>query len=169
MAPRTATFLVVCVAASLAPASAASAALNVSVDCATPAGPLPHFWRSCGYSPAQAALRLDGLENTARIGSLPRRAVAQARIHFLLDLIIVTGFLPSATEPSGYQLLYDWNLLDFLCDTLVANNLSPGFELFGSPSGFPTLPTAFWAGWENNFKVTATQALQMFRTLVCFP
>ena len=152
------------VGALLAPLTGA-ADLNVTFTDAT-AGVLPHFWRSCGYSPAEVALRLDGTENTARIGSLPAQAIAQVRIHFLLDLVIVTGFLPSPSAPSGYQLMYNWVMLDYVLDSLVANNLKPGFEIFGSPMGFPPVPQSFWSGWANNFKVTGNQTCQLFRTLV---
>jgi L-iduronidase len=139
--------------------------LTVAVACDTPAGAFPHLWRSCGYSPAEMALRLDGVENTARIGAVPGQGVRQVRIHFILDLLTVTGFVPNASAPSGFNLLYDWSNLDFLVDTLVANNLSPGFELMGSPAGFPTLPTSFFTPWNNNFVVYPNQTLAMFRTL----
>jgi L-iduronidase len=88
-----------------------------------------------GYTPAEHALRLDELENTVNIGAVPQRGVTQVRIHYLLDLVEVLGFTPSATTPSGWQLEYSWGALDFAIDWLVANNLSPGFELMGSPMG----------------------------------
>jgi L-iduronidase len=134
--------------------------VNVSVDCSTPVGPM-FTWRSCGYSPAESALRADGIENTLRVGSVPRRGVSQVRIHFLLDLLVVTGFTPS--PPS---LTYDWSLLDFAVDTLVENRLSPGFELMGSPAGFPTLPLSFFSTWHNNFAVDPNATLALFRTMV---
>jgi L-iduronidase len=142
------------------------AAVNVTVDCASVIGPLAHFWHSCGYSPAEAALRPDGVENTYRVGASPFRGISQVRIHFLLDLLVITGFVPNATAPGGYTLLYDWSLLDFAIDTLVSNRLSPGVELMGSPPGFPPLPTSFFTPWANNFKVSPLQTLGMFRAMV---
>jgi hypothetical protein len=162
-------------ALALATAAAAAAtalppqnvALNVTVDCATTVAPLPHgTWASCGYSPAEVAFRPDGVEHTMRIGATSNRGIAQVRIHFLLDLLMVTGFWPNASSPSGYSLTYDWAQLDFLVDTLVASRLSPGFELMGSPAGFPTLPASFWSVWDNNFKVPPNQTHAMFRQLV---
>jgi len=123
-------------------------------------------WHSCGYSPAEVNLRADGVENIYHIGSTHRRGISQVRIHFLLDLLIVTGFLPNSNNPSGYELLYDWSLLDYALDILITNHLSPGFEFMGSPVGFPTLPVSFWEPWNNNFRVPPNQTIQMFRQVV---
>ena len=158
--------LLLAAAAAAAAAAAPAAALNLTVSCGAPIAPLEHVWRSCGYSPAQAALRPDGVENTLRIGATPRRGIGQVRIHFLLDLLTVTGFYNDSGTVTGFRLLYDWAQLDFLLDTLVASRLSPGFELMGSPSGFPQLPQSFWAPWANNFKVQPNQTLGMWRQLV---
>ena len=152
----------------LAAAAAAFAApLDVAVDC-TPGllADLPPFFRSVGYTPATHALRADELENTLHIGAVPRRGVTQVRIHYLLDLVTVLGFTPSNGTASGWQLQYLWDGLDFALDWLVANNLSPGFELMGSPAGFPALPAAFYSPYNGNGHIYPNQTLPMFRALV---
>ena len=140
---------------------------SVSVDCTAAASPgaLPLFWRSVGYTPASYALRDDELENTALIGAVPRRGVTQVRIHYLYDLIEVLGWLPSAATPSGWALSYNWGALDHAVDFLVASRLSPGFELMGSPLGFPSLPISFWQDYSGNGKVTPSQTQQLWRQL----
>ena len=140
---------------------------SVSVDCTAAASPgaLPRFWRSVGYTPASYALRDDELENTALIGAVPRRGVTQVRIHYMYDLIEVLGWLPSTSTPSGWALSYNWGALDHAVDFLVASRLSPGFELMGSPLGFPSLPISFWQDYSGNGKVTPSQTLQLWRQL----
>jgi L-iduronidase len=128
-------------------------------------GALPRFWRSVGYTPASYALRDDELENTALIGAVPRRGITQVRIHYLLDLIEVLGWLPSSTTPSGWALSYNWGALDHALDFLHSSRLSPGFELMGSPMGFPTLPISFWQPYSGNGKVAPDQTLQLWRQL----
>jgi L-iduronidase len=154
----------------LAPAAVAAvaAALNVTVDCAASGGggTLPHFWRSCGYTPGEFALRPDDLENTVWAGSIPRRGLEQVRIHYLLDLLVVTGWQPDAAQPSGWALTYGFGMLDFALDWLVGNRLSPGFELMGSPVGFPFMPTSSYEPWNGNVAVQPAQTLAMWRTLV---
>ena len=119
--------LLVCLAlASSAASSSPAAQLQLSVDCSSTV-PLTHFWRSVGYTPATYALRPDELENTAHIGAVPNRGVSQVRVHYFFDLITVLGWAPSASTPSGYMVSYDWHMLDYALDWLVANNLSPGF------------------------------------------
>jgi len=118
-----------------------------------------------GYTPASYALRDDELENTALIGAVPRRGITQVRIHYLLDLIEVLGWLPSSTTPSGWALSYNWGALDHALDFLHSSRLSPGFELMGSPMGFPTLPISFWQPYSGNGKVAPDQTLQLWRQL----
>ena len=139
----------------------------ITLDC-TPAqspGALPHFWRSVGYTPAEYALRDDELENTALIGAVPRRGVTQLRVHYLLDLVEVLGWAPSQTSKSGYELSYNWGALDHAIDFMVASRLSPGFELMGSPMGFPTLPISFWQDYSGNGKLAPSQTMQLWRQL----
>ena len=141
-------------------------ALDLSVDCTTTT-PLARFWSSVGYTPATYALRDDELENTLLIGAAPNRGVAQVRIHYLLDLVTVLGFAPAnASTPSGWRLDYDFAQLDHALDFLAASGLSPGFEIMGSPRGFPTLPLSFYAPFNGNGHVQPDQTLAMFRQLV---
>jgi L-iduronidase len=143
----------------------AAEALDLAFDCTTSA-PLAPFWASVGYTPATYALRADELENTLLISGVPNRGVAQVRIHYLLDLVTVLGFAPSASTPSGWALDYDFSGLDFALDFLVGNDLMPGFEVMGSPRGFPSLPDSFWQPFNGNGHVQPVQTFAMFRQLV---
>ena len=159
-----------CSAALLLLASAAAAAdpLSLRVDCSAGASPgaLSPFWRSVGYTPAEYALRDDELENTAHIGAVPHRGVAQVRIHYLLDLLVLRGSVPGAGTPSTYALDVDFRALDHALDFLVASGLSPGFELMGSPAGFPQLPMSFWTPYSGNGKLLPNATLAMWRQLI---
>ncbi len=88
------------------------------------------------------------------------------RIHYLFDLIGVLGVSPSPTTPSGYRLDYDFSALDHAVDFLVANSLSPGFELMGSPRGFPPVPLSFYTQYSGNGKIPPNQTLVMWRQLI---
>jgi L-iduronidase len=137
--------------------------LSVNVDCASSAGSLTPFWASVGYTPATYALRGDELENTLLIGATPNRGVTQVRIHYLMDLVTVTGFAPSASTPSGYQLSYIWAELDHALDFLVSMGLSPGFEFMGSPVGMPNVPYSFYNVYNGNGHVYPNQTLTIWR------
>ena len=154
-------------AISAALASASSAPLSVSGSCgASLTTPLTPFWRSVGYTPATYALRDDELENTLLIGSVPNGGVSQVRIHFLLDLVTVLGYVPDARTPSGWALDYDFSALDFALDFLVGAGLAPGLELMGSPPGFPLLPASFVSTSNGNGHIPPLQTCAMFRQLV---
>lgn len=159
--------LSLCVLSASSVSSSNSDGLSVSVDCGTSLGPLVPFWRSVGYTPATYALRNDELENTLNIGSVPNRGVTQVRIHYILDLLVVLGYAPDSSKPSGYSLDYDFGELDHAIDFLIANDLSPGYELMGSPSGFPTLPLSFYQQFDGNGKILPAQTQTMFRQLIC--
>lgn len=92
-------------AASLAAMAVAAVAdpATVTVDCTQKLAFEP-FWNSAGYTPATFALRPDEFENMAFIGSSVGRGVKQIRIHFLLDLVVVTAFQANPNYPSGYHL-----------------------------------------------------------------
>jgi L-iduronidase len=152
--------------AAAAPRARAALPFTAAADCSRPLAPLAPFWRSVGYTPATHALRADELENTVLIGAVPRRGVTQVRIHYMLDLVTVLGFAPDAAAPSGWALTYSWGALDFAVDFLVANNLSPGFELMGSPPGFPAVPDAFNNTFNGNGHIYPNQTLAMWRALV---
>ena len=143
-----------------------SVGLTIDVDCSTSLGPLVPFWRSVGYTPATYALRDDELENTLNIGSVPNRGVTQVRIHYILDLLVVLGYSPDSSTPSGYTLDYDFGEIDHAMDFLIANDLSPGYEIMGSPRGFPTLPTSFYQPFDGNGKIQPDQTQNMFRQLI---
>ena len=149
----------------LARAAAAAVALDLAVDCTT-SSPLAPFWQSVGMTPATYMLRADELENVLLIGAVPNRGVRQVRIHYLLDLVTVLGFAPSAATPSGWSLDYDFGQLDFALDFLFDNGLAPGFEVMGSPRGFPSLPDSFYTTFNGNGHILPAQTLAMFRQLV---
>ncbi|NP_001087031.1 alpha-L-iduronidase L homeolog [Xenopus laevis] len=95
---------------------------------------LKHFWKSTGFCPplphdkSEAYfLGKDQQLNMAYISSVPLRGIEQVRVHWLLDLVTVSG-----------NLQYDFTKLDTFMDLLMANGLVPGFELMGSPSGYFT-------------------------------
>lgn len=168
LAPRLAA-LFAAASASSASASAASASASVdlplTVDCSS-STPLVPFWRSVGYTPATYALRDDELENTLLVGGVPNRGVEQVRVHYLLDLVTVLGFAPSNSTPSGWALDYDLGQLDHAVDFLANVSLRPGFEVMGSPRGFPDLPVSFYEPYTGNGRIYPNQTLAMFRQLV---
>ena len=145
----------------------AQSPLNLSVDCSAAGdeGELIPFWRSVGYSPAEYALRDDELENTAHIGAVPNSGVKQVRIHYLLDLIVLKGSVgPGAATPSGFSLDLDFRALDHAVDFLVGSGLSPGFELMGSPAGFPQLPASFYENSNGNGAILPAQQTEDMTT-----
>lgn len=90
---------------------AATHAASVSVDCSTTL-PLDPFWRSVGLTPAEYVLRDDEHENVALVGAVPNHGVVQIRTHYMLDLVMVTGFANSTSTPSGSVLSYEFGRLD---------------------------------------------------------
>ncbi|XP_007641176.1 alpha-L-iduronidase isoform X1 [Cricetulus griseus] len=107
----------------------------VRVDAARPLRPLLPFWRSTGFCPPlphdqayQYDLSWDQQLNLAYIGAVPHSGIEQVRIHWLLDLI-------TARKSSAQGLIYNFTYLDVFLDLLMKNQLLPGFELMGSPSG----------------------------------
>ncbi|XP_028638242.1 alpha-L-iduronidase isoform X4 [Grammomys surdaster] len=111
----------------------------VRVDAARPLRPLLPFWRSTGFCPPlphdqadQYDLSWDQQLNLAYIGAVPHSGIEQVRIHWLLNLI-------TASRKSSEQgLIYNFTHLDAFLDLLMENQLLPGFELMGSPSGYFT-------------------------------
>ena len=154
------------VAAALLAGARGQTALPLAIDCSTSPGALSPFWRSVGYTPAEYALRDDELENTAHIGAVPNSGVKQVRIHYLLDLVTLKGSVPGSPTPSGFALDLDFRALDHACDWLVASGLSPGFELMGSPAGFPLLPLSFYTPYSGNGKLPPNATLAMWRQLI---
>lgn len=137
--PRPASALLIFFAAFLAsPLALAETPYLVRVDAARPLRPLLPFWRSTGFCPPlphdqadQYDLSWDQQLNLAYIGAVPHSGIEQVRIHWLLDLI-------TARKSSGQGFIYNFTHLDAFLDLLMENQLLPGFELMGSPSGYFT-------------------------------
>nr|XP_058923389.1 alpha-L-iduronidase isoform X4 [Kogia breviceps] len=130
--PRPRAALLALLAASLA---AAEAPHLVRVDAARALRPLQPFWRSTGFCPPLPHSRADWYDlswdqqlNLAYVGAVPHGGIEQVRTHWLLDLITARG---SARQ----GLSYNFTHLDRYLDLLGENQLVPGFELMGSPSG----------------------------------
>ncbi|XP_065176849.1 alpha-L-iduronidase-like [Sycon ciliatum] len=111
---------------------------SVTVDASHIVAPLDRFWRSTGFCPplphqnfSSYVITEDEMQNIALIGSVARRGIEQVRIHWLLDLVTVTG-------ESSTNLTYDFSTLDILMDWLHRSQLRPGFEIMGNPSGYFT-------------------------------
>ncbi|XP_061047830.1 alpha-L-iduronidase isoform X1 [Eubalaena glacialis] len=130
--PRPRAALLALLAASLA---AAEAPHLVRVDAARALRPLQPFWRSTGFCPPLPHSQADRYDlswdqqlNLAYVGAVPHGGIEQVRTHWLLDLITARG---SARQ----GLSYNFTHLDRYLDLLRENQLVPGFELMGSPSG----------------------------------
>ncbi|XP_046512422.1 alpha-L-iduronidase isoform X1 [Equus quagga] len=107
----------------------------VRVDAARVVRPLRPFWRSTGFCPPLPHSRADQYDlswdqklNLAYVGAIPHGGIEQVRTHWLLDLITARG-------SAGEGLSYNFTHLDRYLDLLRENQLLPGFELMGSPSG----------------------------------
>ncbi|XP_060004934.1 alpha-L-iduronidase isoform X5 [Lagenorhynchus albirostris] len=130
--PRPRAALLALLAASLA---AAEVPHLVRVDAARALRPLQPFWRSTGFCPPLPHSQADRYDlswdqqlNLAYVGAVPHGGMEQVRTHWLLDLITARG---SARQ----GLSYNFTHLDRYLDLLRENQLVPGFELMGSPSG----------------------------------
>lgn len=145
--------------------AAAQTPVALSADCSN-ASQFTPLWRSVGYTPAELALQYDEAENMVIIGATPVRGVEQIRVHYLMDLIVTTSWNADPSSPSGWRIAYVWDLLDAALDWLVANELTPGFELMGSPVGFPQLPVSFWEDSSGNGKFTPNETATLWRQVV---
>ncbi|KAM5338711.1 alpha-L-iduronidase isoform 2-T2 [Glossophaga mutica] len=117
------------------PAALAEAPHVVRVDAAGALRPLRPFWRSTGFCPPLPHNRADQYDlswdqqlNLAYVGAVPHGGIEQVRTHWLLELI-------TARRLAGQGLSYNFTHLDGYLDLLRENQLLPGFELMGSPSG----------------------------------
>ncbi|XP_012928527.1 alpha-L-iduronidase isoform X3 [Heterocephalus glaber] len=135
--PQPRTSLLTLLAALLAAPDAARAEVPhlVRVDAARALRPLRPFWRSTGFCPPlphnqadQFVLSWDQQLNLAYVGAVPHGGIEQVRTHWLLDLVTARG-------AAGQGLRYNFTQLDTYLDLLKQNQLLPGFELMGSPSG----------------------------------
>lgn len=102
--------------------------VSIKVDVSQKIGPLHHFWRSTGFSPANLLLNADMQQALTYVGSIPHQGMTHVRIHYLLELVKITNFLKPNVE-------YDWSVLDERMDVLVKSGLKPFFELMGYPAG----------------------------------
>ncbi len=65
--------------------------MNFTIDCKQDAGPLAPFWNSIGFSPAELLLTHDMQQALTYYGSVPHQGIHFVRIHYLLNLVKVTG------------------------------------------------------------------------------
>ncbi|XP_058157862.1 alpha-L-iduronidase isoform X1 [Dasypus novemcinctus] len=132
-------------------AAPAEAPHLVRVDAARALRPLRPFWRSTGFCPPlphdqadRYDLSWDQQLNLAYVGAVPHGGLEQVRTHWLLDLVTARG-------AAGGRLSYNFTHLDAYLDLLRENQLLPGFELMGSPSGrftdFEDKRQVFW--WRD--------------------
>lgn len=105
--------------------------MEIVVDCTTVNGPLEHFWRSTGFTPANLLLNADMQQALAYVGAIPHSGITYVRIHYLLELVLAEGLGTDAP-------IYNWSRLDTALDVLVRNGLKPIFELMGNISGYFT-------------------------------
>ncbi|XP_014388967.1 PREDICTED: alpha-L-iduronidase isoform X2 [Myotis brandtii] len=89
--------------------------------CSVPSPPLPHSRAD------QFDLSWDQQLNLAYVGAVPHGGIEQVRTHWLLELV--------SARSAGQGLSYNFTHLDGYLDLLRENQLLPGFELMGSPSG----------------------------------
>ena len=102
----------------------------------------------------------------AIIGATPLRGVEQIRVHYMMDLLVTTSWNADPSSPSGWRIGYVWDLLDSATDWLIQNQLTPGFELMGSPVGFPQLPVSFWETSSGNGKLLTNDTATLWRQVV---
>ncbi len=109
--------------------------MEIKVDIAESQRPLPHFWRSTGFTPANLLLNADMQQALAYLGGVPHGGITFVRIHYLLELVTAEGL---GTENPRIKSIrsYDWSRLDVALDALVRNGLKPFFELMGNVEGF---------------------------------
>eukprot|EP01084_Bolivina_argentea_P206789 352952_1 len=88
------------------------------------------YWQSCGFTPASDILGANGTENMWWVGRIPRQGIHYVRIHYLIDLLNVTGMKTSTS------LTYDWTKLDHAMHILRINDRYPIFELMGNPNNY---------------------------------
>ncbi|XP_069877750.1 alpha-L-iduronidase [Dipodomys merriami] len=135
MRPRAALLALVAALVAAPPAARAETPHLVRVDAARALRPLRPFWRSTGFCPPLPHSQADRYDlswdqrlNLAYVGAVPHGGIRQVRTHWLLDLV-------TARKSSGQDLSYNFTHLDSYLDLLEENQLLPGFELMGSPSG----------------------------------
>ncbi|MDF2970652.1 MAG: glycoside hydrolase protein [Microvirga sp.] len=100
---------------------------RISVQIDRVFGPLPKFWRSTGFTPAELLLLPEMRQTLSFLGAIPNRGLEFLRVHYLLDLVVGTR--------DGGRIAYDWSLFDEALDTMIERGLRPFLEIMGNPSG----------------------------------
>lgn len=131
--------------------------VNIRVNVSDDLGPLDHFWRATGFSPAELLLDDDMKGALAYLGSIPHGGITYVRVHYLLNLVRATGL--GSERPA-----YDWSLLDEGLDPLVKNGLVPFFELMGNPEGYfnDFTDTARLHGWKRLVRDLACHLIERY-------
>ena len=71
--------------------------MDLVVDCVHEIGPLDHFWRSTGFSPAGLLSTQDMQQRMAHAGSIPPGCMTSARVNTSLAAAMTA---PKAAEPA---------------------------------------------------------------------
>jgi len=110
---------------------------TITIDSQAISGNLPRLWESTGLSPglphhnaSKFLLSPDMSLNLAYVGTMGFVSEMQVRIHWLLDLIRVRGWISTHKEIFP---IFDFSQLDALIEMLHVNGLKPGFEVMGNP------------------------------------
>ena len=98
--------------------------ITVDVDASRPLGPLPHFFRSTGFTPSSKLLTEHGRLNMLLAGGGGFRYM---RVHCMLDLVDIS----TATGAVSYN----WTALDSAFDAILDAGLTPFVNLNGNPTG----------------------------------
>lgn len=103
---------------------------KITVDVSRAVRPFKRFWRGTGFSPAELLLEPEMRQMVAYLGGVPHEGIRYLRVHYLLNLLTVTGGIENPR--------YDWSLLDRAVDVMVEHRLKPFFELMGNPGNIFT-------------------------------
>eukprot|EP01084_Bolivina_argentea_P172110 298149_1 len=122
------------------------------------------YWQSCGFTPASDMLNPNGTENIWWMGRIPRNGIHYVRIHFLFDLLTVTGI------KNKTSLIYNWTKLDKAMNILRENNRYPIFEFMGNPSlYFTNLSNISQLYiWKDLVSQTAQRYINIYSTKIIY-
>lgn len=123
--------------------------VTVDVDASRPLGPLPHFFRSTGFTPSAKLLSEHGRLNMLLAGG---GGFQYMRVHCMLDLVDISSENGTGAGVGEGRYSYNWTGLDSAFDAIVHAGLTPFVNLNGNPKGalhelFLTSP--FEAGSEK--------------------
>ena len=116
-----------CLLACAAPSLLFAATAPIEIDYRQPAKPLPVFWDSTGFSPADIVATGEMKQVVRDIGQLPARGIKFIRPHYLLNLAEAKGM--GTAHPT-----YNWTQLDLALDEITRSGLKLIFELMGFPA-----------------------------------